>query len=288
MAVYWLLRLGALLTRLVPLRLAYLLGAGALDLAWLAWPGGRRRCIANMRIVLGEGTPEAAVRRTARRSFRQYGRYLVDFLRFPNMTPGEVQDSVTLEPGSSLLQTLETTRQGIIYISLHFGNWDLAGAWLARFRPVHVIAETFEPPRLNDYIQGTRARLGLQVYAMERSPMGLLRSLRKGESAAILLDRPEPEGEGEAVTFFGRTARLPGGPARIALRTGALLTTGVAARLDQNRYLGQFDVIARPEPTGDEDEDVRRLTQALVTSLERYIRERPDQWYMFRTMWPDP
>lgn len=285
MAAYWLLRLGALLTRLVPLGVAYALGVAVLDLAWLGWPGGRRRTLANMRVVLGPGASDTDVHRTARRSFRQYGRYLVDFLRFPNMAPEEVRNCVTVEADSTLLETLATTERGIIYISMHFGNWDLAGAWLAQHRPLHVIAETFEPPQLNDYVQGTRARLGLHVYPMERSPVGLFRSLRRGESVAILLDRPGEDGE--PVTFFGRRAWLPGGAARIALRSGALLSTGVVARLESNRYLGQFDIVPEIELSGDEEEDVRRLTQALVTNLERYIRARPDQWYMFRTMWPE-
>ena len=39
-------------------------------------------------------------------------------------------------------------------------------------------------------------------------------------------------------------------------------------------------------PTGDEAKDVQAVTQAIMDSHERFIREHPDQWYMFREMWP--
>jgi len=38
-------------------------------------------------------------------------------------------------------------------------------------------------------------------------------------------------------------------------------------------------------PSGDKDEDVQRIMQGLVNTLESAVRERPDQWYMFRPMW---
>jgi lauroyl/myristoyl acyltransferase len=47
-----------------------------------------------------------------------------------------------------------------------------------------------------------------------------------------------------------------------------------------------FDV--RFQPSGDEEQDVRQLTQQIMWSLERFIRQYPDQWFMFRPMWPTP
>jgi KDO2-lipid IV(A) lauroyltransferase len=47
--------------------------------------------------------------------------------------------------------------------------------------------------------------------------------------------------------------------------------------------LCDFDVA--PELTGDSERDVQVLTQAIMDSHERFIRQFPDQWYMFRPMW---
>ncbi|MDZ4277876.1 MAG: hypothetical protein U1B78_01925, partial [Dehalococcoidia bacterium] len=44
---------------------------------------------------------------------------------------------------------------------------------------------------------------------------------------------------------------------------------------------------ARYEPTGDEEHDVRELTRMIMSALERFVREYPEQWYIFRRMWPE-
>ena len=38
--------------------------------------------------------------------------------------------------------------------------------------------------------------------------------------------------------------------------------------------------------SGDEERDVRNLTQEMVSAHEKFIRACPEQWYMFREMWP--
>jgi len=42
----------------------------------------------------------------------------------------------------------------------------------------------------------------------------------------------------------------------------------------------------RFQPSGDEEQDIQELTQKIMSSLERFIRQYPDQWFMFRPMWP--
>jgi lauroyl/myristoyl acyltransferase len=39
-------------------------------------------------------------------------------------------------------------------------------------------------------------------------------------------------------------------------------------------------------PTGNEEEDVRVLTRLIMQSLETQIRAHPEQWYIFRRVWP--
>jgi KDO2-lipid IV(A) lauroyltransferase len=40
-------------------------------------------------------------------------------------------------------------------------------------------------------------------------------------------------------------------------------------------------------PSGDEEEDVRRLTQTLAACFERFVRSHPEQWFAFHEMWPE-
>jgi lauroyl/myristoyl acyltransferase len=44
---------------------------------------------------------------------------------------------------------------------------------------------------------------------------------------------------------------------------------------------------ARYEPTGDEERDVRELTQRIMHALETLVRKYPEQWYVFHPLWPE-
>jgi lauroyl/myristoyl acyltransferase len=41
-------------------------------------------------------------------------------------------------------------------------------------------------------------------------------------------------------------------------------------------------------PTGDEARDVHDLMRAIMASMERVIRQYPEQWFIFRRMWANP
>ena len=41
------------------------------------------------------------------------------------------------------------------------------------------------------------------------------------------------------------------------------------------------------QPSGDPDRDVQAITQGAMNWLEALIRKYPDQWFMFRDMWPE-
>ena len=81
MILYWLMRV-ATISRFVPLRVAYWGAVVAAELLWLVMRSTRTATIGNMTQVLGD--PKAA-RVVGRRSFRNYCRYLVDFLRAPKI-----------------------------------------------------------------------------------------------------------------------------------------------------------------------------------------------------------
>ena len=282
MALYWALRIAGLALRVTPLRASYLLARLGGVATYYLWRGGRRRCIGNMLHV--SGGDRALARRYARSSFAYYATYLIDFLRFDALTPDEVRRRIDFDGWPVIDGAL--TGNGAIFVTIHFGNWDLAAARIAgRGVPLSVIADAFEHRGLNDLVVGSRERLGMRVIPAERMGSGILRALRRDEFVALLIDIPQQQ-SGVEVEFFGAMVAVPDGPARIALRTGATVLTGGLARLGASgdRFAGVIEQVAF-EPTGDHERDVRALTQATMRALERMVRRHPEQWYIFRSLW---
>ncbi len=282
MALYWALTFSGWVLRVLPLRLSYALARPAGMAAFYLWPGGRRRCIRNMlHVAAGDAS---LARRHARRSFAYYAVYLVDFLRFGALTPGEVARRIDFDDWS-LLEGARTGN-GVVFVTLHFGNWDLGAACIAeRGFPLAVVADTFRHRRLNDLVVGSRERLGMHIIPAQRLGTGLLRALRRNDIVTLLIDIPQPEA-GIEVEFFGGTVAVPAGPARLALRAGAPIVTGVLPRQApaSDRFSGVMERVAFV-PGGDRERDVRELTQATMRSLERMLRRDPEQWYIFRSLW---
>jgi lauroyl/myristoyl acyltransferase len=283
--IYWAVRMVRALARYAPLRVCYAVAVIMSDLAWAVLRTQRENAIDNMAQVLDRDRDDPLVRRKARDAFRNYGRYVADFLRLPFLGADELGARLKFTGWEHIDRALEAGK-GVIFISAHVGNWDLAAAVLAhKGYPVNVVAETFQPPRLNDVVQGHRESHGAKVIPLESSARKVLGVLRKNEILGLLIDRPSPEA-GVMIRFFGGLTEVPAGAALLALKTGARLVSGVVVRNPDHTYTGIINSHFDVDLSGDLATDVRRLTQAIMDTLEGFIRQYPEQWFIFRPMWP--
>jgi len=284
LALFLAFRLAVLLCRVIPLRVSYAIGRAAGFVAYYVWPGGRRRSIQNLMRVAGGD--ERLARRLTRASFANYVVYLVDFFRSFATGPDDVHRRVQVP--DAVWRQLQTERRGngIVFMTMHFGNWDMGAAILAlNGFPVCAVADQFPNKRLNRLVVESRQHLGMNIIPAGRTGPGILRALRNNDVVAVLVDIPQQRG-GVEVEFFGETISVPDGPARIALSTDASVVAAVIPRLHPWSDLVGADVAPVPfTASGDRDTDIRELTQATFRELEAMIRRRPDQWYIFRNLW---
>jgi KDO2-lipid IV(A) lauroyltransferase len=148
------------------------------------------------------------------------------------------------------------------------------------------VGELLEPPELFEWFTAQRAALGLTVLPPgPDTTVRLLDTLREGRVVGLLADR-DLVGNGIEVEFFGEKTTLPGGPALLALRSGAPLMTCAIYQ----RPRGRYHAILRPPldsaRTGRLRQDVQRLTEEIALSLEGLIRQAPEQWHLFQPNWP--
>lgn len=274
------------LAQRLPLKVAYGIASLVGDLLFLLWPRGKANAIDNLRHVLGLGVTDLEVRRTARRSFRNYMKLLVDFVRLPRTSDEEVDSRVRCDGWEHLDRALQGGK-GALLVGIHLGSWDLAGlALAARGHELYAIAERQRPSWLNRLARDWRGARGIHLIFMEGTLKPLFRALGRNQLVGIVVDRPLPKGDGVTVEFFGQMIPWPSGPAALALRTGAQVITGYLVRNLDGHFEGEIFPPLEFQLSGDKSEDLRRLSQEIVTLQEEVIRRYPDQWYMFRRMWP--
>ena len=288
MIVYALARLLSLVFQYLPLQVSYRLVTWLADVVYLTWTQKKRNMWDNMAHVLGPGASWKQVNRLAKQSLHNYFKYLVDFLRFPVLTQEEIQRLVKITGWENFDKALEAGR-GIIFISLHMGNWDFAAAAMAlRNYKMNVVVDSLKPPKLDAFVVGARTRMGMKVIPLEKAARQVFQALRQNEALALLIDRPLTE-SGVIVRFFNGFTRVPSVAARLALRTGARVIPAGLIRLPDNSFQAIVGQHIHFQPTGDLKGDIQAFTQRIMNFLEEIVRQHPDQWYMFRRMWlPTP
>ena len=114
----------------------------------------------------------------------------------------------------------------------------------------------------------------------------LLAALRRNEVVGLIVDRNLTE-SAVTVPFFGAPARLPGGPALLAIRSGAPILAGIAVRRPDGRFEGVIEPPIDVARSGNARRDVEAITGAIAARLEYYIRRHPEQWTVFQPVWGD-
>jgi KDO2-lipid IV(A) lauroyltransferase len=281
--IYWSHVMGTFLMRFVPVSVAYRLVSLCTPLILQVFARGHlKRATDNMRQVLGPHADPREARRLTRAAFANYARYMVDVVRLPHLKSRELMDGIRVD-GWENVETAYRYGKGVVFATGHIGNWDMAGAaFAARGKPVSALVETLKPARWNERVQRTRNAAGVRAIPIENGPREMLAALRKQEGLAVLVDRPL-DSDGVPVTFFGRPTRVPAGAATLALRTGSPVVPAAVVRDPRGKgYLAHIG----PPIVGQKGDDASTVMQHIMSWLEGIIRRYPDQWFMFRQMWP--
>ena len=256
-------------------------------LAFQLAPRARSVVARNQAQVLGRAPGDPLVRMATRDAFASYARYWFDSFRFAVMTPGSVAARFESVDAHHLWRALDAGRGAIVALP-HIGNWDAAGPWLrSEGRPIVAVAEQLRPERLYDLFVANRASFGVEVLGLGDPGIGraLAAKLAAGNIVALVADR-DLTGRGVEVTMFGRTRRVPAGPALLSLTTGAPLLVTPVFQTER----GWRCVMTPPltiEASGDRRADVRALTQRMAEEFERSIAAAPTDWHMFQPAWED-
>jgi lauroyl/myristoyl acyltransferase len=272
--------------RLLPEPLAYRLFRLAADLAWRRRGPGVQRLEANLARVARPGTD---MRRLARDGMRSYLRYWCDAFRLPDWDRDRVVSSVRTEHEERLRDPLAVGR-GVVAACMHMGNWDHAGAWAALTgAPVTTVAERLRPERLYERFVAYREGLGIRILPLSGGGgsdtfRALVADARRGVLVPLLADR-DLSANGVPVLLAGQEARMPGGPAALALATGASLVP-VTIRYEgsepRHRTVITFHEPVPDPGAGPRSQRVAAMTQAVADVFTRSLAEYPEDWHMLQ------
>lgn len=278
--------LGWSTVRTLPEPVATVLGRQIADVAWRRRGKGVLRLESNLaRVVPGAGPEELA--RLSREGMRSYMRYWMESFRLPSWSKDRIRNGFDPEDVHHLEEALASGR-GVVLALPHMGNYDLAGAWLTTRLgvPFTTVAERLKPETLYDRFVAYREGLGMEVLPHSGgSAFGTLaRRLRSGGVVCLVADR-DLSSSGIEVSFFGEAAKMPAGPAMLAVQTGALLLP-VTLWYDRTPVQkGRVHAPLEVPATGTRAEKAAMLTQEMADAFASGIAAHPQDWHMLQRLW---
>jgi KDO2-lipid IV(A) lauroyltransferase len=152
------------------------------------------------------------------------------------------------------------------------------------------VAERLKPEPVFEQFVAYREKLGMEVVPLtggERAPLDVLaEKATQGYAVALLADR-DLSARGVDVEFFRGRAKMPPGPALLALRTGAPLYA-VDLWFSKDQARGSVRRIPLPDPSeGTLDVRVKLVTQRLADAFASGIADHPQDWHMLQKLWLD-
>ena len=281
----WVYTLNRGLAQLVPLSFGYWLSVPISDIFYALWGSKRATARRNHARILGRPVDDPLVEHMAHRTFRHFGRYIVELLSVQGWSLDSMRERIEIEGDEHFDEAIAYGR-GIIFTGAHMGSLEVASTLvLLKGFKITSVAERL-PKMLMDWLIACRAEMGVELLPAVGSGMALVRRLRRGEMVALVVDLGISNGDGLKVRFFGHETMFPRGPARLARLSGAPIVFGWAARKPRGRYVAHVSAPILSNRDLDPEEDARQITRRIVSEFEQAVRRYPEQWYVFREMWP--
>ena len=243
--------------------------------------GGPEQLRKNLARVIG--VPPAQVPDgLIRASLASYARYWREAFRLPTMDREAVGRELSVQGIEHLSAELDAGRGALLALP-HSGNWDIAGVWLVQnYGTPTTVVERLQPESLYNRFLAYRESLGFEILPLtggDRPPSEVLAERLRDNRVVGLMAERDLTRAGVQVDFFGEPTRMPAGPAKLAIETGAAL-------LPVHCWYEGDGWGIRVYPALDTSSaDVTVITQALADRFARNIAAHPADWHMLQPQW---
>lgn len=219
------------------------------------------------------------------KAMRSMLRYWCDTFRFPDWSAARIQETVTTTNENLLLDAIAAGKGAIVTLA-HVGNYDHAAAYFCgKGARLVTVAERLKPEALFKKFMAYRAAFGMEALPLDgRVIPTLALRLRAGCVVALAADR-DLSRSGIDVTFFGGPARMPAGPAILALRTEAPLIYAMVSYTHTGIHI-DFELVPIPE-SGTDGQRISEIVQNSADLFAQGISAHPEDWHMMQRIWID-
>jgi KDO2-lipid IV(A) lauroyltransferase len=219
------------------------------------------------------------------------GRVAAEFAhldRLSDFDPWHPERSTRIEARQAdldrLFKVLEQRKPAIVF-GAHFGNWELPAVCAAACKfETAVLYRRPNNPAIDKWLHNTRiAAMGTLIPTGLDAPMKLADALARGTHVGMIVDQYYVRGVD--VTFFGRRTKANPLLARLASHFDCPIHGLRVVRLPGHRFRAELTEQVQPVRDAEGKVDIEGTTQAVMSVIEGWIREHPEQWLWLHRRW---
>ena len=173
---------------------------------------------------------------------------------------------------------------GLLLISTHMGNFEIAGYFLNDFpADINIVSIDQEVAGIKEYFESisTETRLPNTIYLKKDGShiFEMAAALRRKECVCVTGDRFVEDSKTLTATFLGQKAKFPSGPFEIAARLNVPVAFCSCMKGKGRQYHFYGRII------GGEGKTPQNILEAYICGLEEMIEKYPLQWFNIYKFW---
>jgi len=273
-------RLLLLIGYILPVRVMLKIGRFCGIMLMFLGPKRKATTYTNLRAAFcREKTPQELSKLT-RDVFANFGEVFAEVLCFPKMDKKYADKYVEVK-NMEILEKAIGKGKGIIFLTAHYGNWELAAIKSTYINcPLYILARDQKMKRVTALLNSIRESKGSKVVSKGISVKTVVRALADNRIIAWLADQSGGD-SGVIADFFGRPVPTAYGPFRFAAKTGATILL-----IFNVRQSGPYHCVYIHSAMEVKDHiNVLPYVQEYNNILEQYIRKKPDHWLWLHRRW---
>lgn len=226
--------------------------------------------------------------RLVKKSYLNLFIVLIEILYLPFLRKEEIENMVKIK-GSDLINDALSKNKGLIFVSAHFGNWEIMAiaSALKLNKSYTIVTKPLRNPFVDQFINDWRTKFGNKIIPLGLSIKNIFKELLDKKIIALLADQRASSNSME-MEFFNKRTHVYEGPATLSIKTGAPMIFAIAIRQPDHSYtieLREISISDLENKNLSERDKIFILTKRYFTLLEDYIRQYPDQWFWFHNRW---
>jgi len=186
--------------------------------------------------------------------------------------------------GWNILKNAVDMGKGVILVTGHFGNWELAGKYIAAHYDMAVVGKQQRNKLFDQYTNDLRLKDNIIVINKKNALRPILKMLGEGYIVSLLMDQNAGK-NGVLTNFLGHEASTFVGAAKIAIKTGCPIVPAYAIRKDDGSHLFICEEIISAKDFGNNLNDITQFTEVISKRIEKYIFQYPHLWFWVHKRW---